>query len=251
MKALLLWMGLLMVHVTCAASVATMKPMSIRIANDDQVKITLSNQDINRLFVANDKITSVNAPTHRLITHNDASGSLFINLMGKAPLTAFITTQQGRHFSLFILPKSEPGITVQLIPQTPAPVHYRHHTGRAQHFEQSTPYEKTLVTLLRDVMLQHTPPGYSSLSPRAFEKITALQVPKYFNGNSRLPEHVVAGYLGGALTVRVLQLTNHSTQTLMLVASDFYQPGVRAVAIVNETVAPHQSDLIYEVTSHA
>jgi hypothetical protein len=51
--------------------------------------------------------------------------------------------------------------------------------------------------------------------------------------------------------VRVLRLSNNSKHTITLVASDFYMSGVRAVSIEKETLGPHQSTTIYEVTSNA
>ncbi len=251
MKALFIIMGLMLSPLALADNTTTIKPVSITIANDNQAKIILSNQDINRLFVMKDKISSLNAPNNRVIAHNDQFGSIFMNVIGKEPFTAFITTQKGRHFSLFVLPKSEPGVTVRFLPKTKIIRYYRHHTVAARRFEQSSAYEKTLVNLLRDVMLSQSPPGYTAISPSAFNQVSALQLPKYIEGRKFLKERVRAGYLGGELAVRVVRVTNSGKQATTLVASEFYMSNVRAVAIGKETLRPHESTNIYEVTSNA
>ncbi len=251
MKALFIMVGLLLSPLALADNTTTIKPVSIAIANDNQARITLSNQDINRLFVMSDKIASLNAPNNRVIAHNDQSGSIFMNIIGKKPFTAFITTQKGRHFSLFVLPKSEPGVTVRFLPKTRVVRHYRHHTAAARRFEHSSAYEKTLVNLLRDLMLSQSPPGYTAIAPSAFHVVPALQLPKYLNGRTFLKETVRAGFLGGELAVRVVRVTNSGKHRVTLIASDFYTPGVRAVAIGKETLRPHESTNIYEVTTNA
>jgi len=242
--------GIFVTPLAVAASLATFSPLSIKIANDRQVTIDLSSADINRLFVKSDKITRVTAPNNRVVAHNDQSGSIYMNVLGKTPFTAFVTTQKGRHFSLLIVPKNEPGVTVRFIPETPLPVHYRKHSRSAKHFEQSTPYEKTLVDLLRDTLLQTVPPGYSSISPKAFAEIPAFRVPLYVSQRKALSVKVVRGFLGGALAVRVLEIKNNTHHAIALNARDFYRPGVRAVAISKETVPAHRSTRIFEVISN-
>lgn len=242
--------GLIITPLAMASPVSAHSPVSINIANDQQAKIDLSSADINRIFVKSDKITSVNAPNNRLVAHNDQSGSIYMNVYGKTPFTAFVSTQHGRHFSLLVVPKSEPGVTVRFIPKTPVPVHYRKHSRSAKRFEQSSSYEKTLVNLLRESMLQNVPPGYSLISPRAFGKIRAFSVPVYLSQRKLLSENVIRGFLGGELAVRVVKINNHSNHAISLVASDFYMPGVRAVAISKEYVSAHGSTYIYEVISN-
>ena len=243
--------GLMVAHVALANTPITVAPVSIKVANDQQAKIDLSNEDINRVFVQGDKISSFNAPNRRMIAHNDQSGSIYMNVYGKSPFTAFVTTHKGRHFSLLVIPKSEPGMTVQFIPTSPVAFHYVNHRLAAKRFEQSTPYEKTLVNLLRETMLQNTPAGYSVISSSNFKSIPIFVVPKYFNKQKLVSEQVVAGFLGGELAVRVIKVRNRSRHSISLYANDFYRPGVRAVAIAHELIPPRQSTDVYEVISNA
>ena len=234
----------------CVIASASLAPLSINIANDEQANISLSSEDMNRLFVNNDKIISVNAPNSRLIAQNDQSGSIYINVTGVTPFTAFVTTESGRHFSILVMPKRVPGVTVRFMPTTPSATHYITHSAAGQKLEDSTPYENTLVALLKDAMLQQVPPGYSSIAPSAFSSIPVFAIPPYLDAKKTLAEKVVSGSLGGELGLRVIELDNKSRHNITLVASNFYMPGVRAVAIDSEYVPGHKSTYIYEVISN-
>jgi type-F conjugative transfer system secretin TraK len=242
--------GIFFTLLSVASTQTEQKPLTIKLANDNQAAIVLSNKDINRIFVAHDKIVSFNAPNNRLVAHNDQSGSIFLNVTGKETFSVFIATKKGRHFSLLITPKDMSGATVKLVPKTPAITHYRNHTAVAKHFENSSPYEKTLVTLVRDVMLGVTPPGYSQIPPISFRKIAVTRVPRHPKRWRHVSEKVRKAFLGGELAVRVLHVTNHSRHAVVLKASDFYLPGVRAVSIGKERLCAHQSTDVYEVTSN-
>lgn len=159
------------------------------------------------------------------------------------------------HFSLLITPKSEPGQTIEFQAtgfsnqnQKSAPI--VHHSVVAQAYEQSSSYEKTLVHLIRDVMLQKTPPGYTQISPKAFSQVQALTIPDSVVQGSYLSQSVKAGFLGGAFAVRVVSVTNNSSHSVQLTANQFYNPGVRAVAISQEYVQSGGKTYVFEVVSN-
>ncbi len=240
--------GLLLSPLALATSPLIIKPVTIAIANDDEAKITLSAQDINRVFVVGDKIVSLDAPHHRVIAHNDASGSLLMNVIGQEPFTVFLTTAHGRHFSLWVLPKSEPGVTVRFLPTTTIihTVYPPQHTARhVAHADQ-----KTWVNLLRDVMLSKIPPGYTRIDPPALNTVSVFQLPrmrKMSKTGPFLEERVQAGFLGGALALRIVRLTNTGKKPIAFKPRDFYTRGVKALALEKETLAPQESTNLYEV----
>lgn len=251
MKVLsLLISGILTAGICLAASTNNKKPVSMPVSNDEQVIITLSSHDINRLVVLDDKIVSINAPHNRLVAHNDASGAIFMSINGATSFTAFITTERGRHFSVLITPKRQPGVTIQFIPKTPAAVHYENHSSEAKQFEKSTPYEKTLVHLLKMTMLGKRPPGYSAVPLSSLKKMPAFHVNSHLLGNRYASQVLSAGFLGGELAVRIITVRNSSTKKITLHATDFYTPGVRAVAVEKETLGLYESGDVYEVISN-
>lgn len=239
-----------LVFQTTLASNTIVGPVKVKVANNEQATVDLSNTDVNRLFVENDKITSFNWPKDRCDPHNDPSGSVYFNVYGKSPFTAFVSTEKGRHFSLVIIPKSEPGATLMFIPTTPAVIHYSAHSALASAFEKSNPYEKTLITLLRGVMLREIPEGYTAISEKAFPTIAAFKIENISGNLNDLNQKVVAGFLGGTLALRVIKVTNTSHESVMLLARDFYSPSVRAVAIGTESLSGGESGYVYEVVSN-
>src|SRR3990167_9896154 len=66
-------------------------PRIIVITQNSEVPLDLSTRDANRIFVENQKITSINAPEGELTGHNDSSGSIYVNINSSAPFTAFIS----------------------------------------------------------------------------------------------------------------------------------------------------------------
>jgi len=250
MKCLAVLMGVLMMPLSQALPHLNNKPVTIGISNDHQAHITLSSKDINRVFVVNDKITSFNAPNNRLVAHNDQSGSVFMTVTGTDTFAVFVATKKGRHFSLLVTPKNESGVTVKFVPKTPAAAHYSNHSPQATQFEASSPYEKTLVKLLDDVMHGKTPPGYSPVPWIDFKKVAITQLPWHPKGWKTLSEKITKGFLGGELAVRVLRVTNHTRHSITLGAIYFFREGVRAVAIEKDRLKPHQSTAVYEVVSN-
>lgn len=91
------------------------KPTRINIESNDQVTLVMSKLDINRIFVENDKISAVNAPAGYFSAHNDNSGSVYANINQERPFTVFFRTENGKFFSILIIPKNEPGKTIQFI----------------------------------------------------------------------------------------------------------------------------------------
>ena len=243
-------MGVMVIPFARALPSVSQEPVTIPLSEDSQVAVNLSNKDINRIFVLNDKIVSFNAPDNRLIAHNDASGSVFMNVSGKDTFVVFITTEMDRHFSLLITPKDESGATIKFVPKTLAPIDYSNHSLQAMNFESSSPYEKTLIHLLTDVMRGDTPPGYSEIPSSGFVKIAVTDLPRHPQGLKKLSQRVESLFLGGELVVLVLLVTNHSQEMLPLKDNDFYLPGVRAIAIASTHLGPNQSTEVYEVVSH-
>ena len=252
--------GLCLMFFGNANAEQVMPPTSISISQNAQVNIDLSNTDINKIFVNGQKITAITKPDNVFNSNNDASGNVYATISGNSPFTAFVSTDQGLHFSLLITPKSEPGQTIEFLPtgfsnknsgnkaQKNAPI--VHHSVVAAAFEQSSSYEKTLVNLIRDVMLQRIPPGYTAISSNAFSQISQFVVSSTVTAVSGLTEKVQAGFLGGALAVRVLSVKNASSKPVELLANQFYNPGVRAVAISQEYLQSGGKTFVFEVVSN-
>lgn len=234
-------------------------PTVISIDPNSQASITLSKTDINRLYVHGEKITAINFPGNMLSAHNDSSGGIYVNTTSISPFTAFITTNVGLHFSLLIIPKAIPGQTIKFIAPIPKVTVGQNqpstvviqHNAEASSFEQSAPYERTVIGLIKEVELQQTPPGYTNISPKAFSQIGIFNVSGSVSNNSGLSQAMEAGFLGGSLAVRVLSVENNTSKTVQLSENEFYAPGVRAIAIQKQELNANEKTNVFEVISNA
>lgn len=226
------------------------KPQQVVIHNNVQANVSLSNKDINRVFVRGEKITAIDAPNGLLSAHNDSSGSIYLNIYGSTPFTAFVTTNNGLHFSLLILPKSEPGKTIEfkVTGYSPKQVkNYSHFNRQPNEIEKRSPYQKLLVELIRQTMLGKVPPGYSAISASAFSKIPMFKT----NSITGISQKVSAGFIGGQLAIRIVKVSNITHRGKRLYANEFYTPLVRAVAISQQYIPKGSNTYVYEVISNA
>ena len=226
-------------------------PSVIRIADDHKGSVELSKKGINRIFVVKDPITSVVSPNHRLVSHNDTSGSVFLTVMGDSPFVAYFATQKGRHFSLRVEPTSSDGQTVRIVPKTPISSDHVQSGSDARRFEASSPYEKTLLELSKSLMDGNIPAGYREVPKVDFGKMLITRVikhPKKMHGLSVTLTHV---FVGGDLALQVSTLKNHTKKTMWLSEKSFYRTGVRAIVLPIHRLGPKESTTLYEVVNHA
>ncbi|EKD92154.1 MAG: conjugal transfer protein TraK, partial [uncultured bacterium] len=111
--SLLCVIGLSFLFLKSASALQVMAPTVISITQNAQINIDLSNTDINKIFVYGQKITAITKPDAIFNSNNDSSGNVYATISGDNPFTAFISTDQGLHFSLLITPKAEPGQTIE------------------------------------------------------------------------------------------------------------------------------------------
>lgn len=246
-------------------STAVTAPLLRVLRDNDEARVIVSNRDMNRIFVRNDKITRVDVVRGRLVAHNDPSGSLLVSVSGYTPVTAFITTASGQHFSLKLSAKGISGVTLAIVLKTP-PSH-REPSGRAAgqgnttlgeaaalvNADQSA--ENAWIERLRAVLQGRVPFGDHVMTRRELESQrlwSVFSVPKRFKGQRWVTQSVAAVTLGaGHQATRILTLTNRTRYPLSLNAADFWQPSVRAVALGCRVLPPKSTTLIYEVMENA
>ena len=69
-----------------------------------------------------------------------------------------------------------------------------------------------MVRLIKDVMIQKTPSGYTEILPKAFSQIPIFTVSSNVANSNGLEQSVVGGFLGGELAVRVVSVTNETSK---------------------------------------
>lgn len=203
---------------------AVQKPTDLTFNNDQTLEVNLSDTNVNRIVVQGDEITQAVCPEgYCTATHNqgDTSGAVYLSVIGQMPFTVFFETKGGRHFGLTVTPQNLSGQTLVLTPIGGSVV--------AGSWEKNSDYRAILEELMRDMMLGKIPEGYgySSLSDADsfwFRKLALIKPVGLWTG-----DHIMGVQY---------QITNDSDQPLTIPESAFYHNGVRAVALVDQTIAP-------------
>ena len=203
---------------------------NITFSDNEQISVTLSNTDINRIAILGDKIQNINAPVGLYTARNDPNGAAYLTFTGTLPFTMYLTTVGGHNLSLFINPRPIVGKAVIFQPTSAS--------ATTAHWEETSSYQKILVTLITGMINHQNPDGYL---------YSATQKPKStdFYGLANLKP--VAFYTGSHLTGVIFEVKNKTKELITLRPAYFYQPGVRAVALSSQTINPQATAFLYEV----
>jgi type-F conjugative transfer system secretin TraK len=217
----------------------------IQFADNEQIRIALSNRDINRVFVTGDKIKTIQGPTGLYTAKNDsfdASGSAYISIYGETSFTMFMSTVKSHNFSLLVIPKTAPGRTVVLEPTTP--------TLLANTRAEVDDYQKTLIDLISNMINLEPSEDYEYFSISEAKKHkwikNAKEIKKtnFYNVADITP---VAFYRGEKLSGILSKIRNRTRNPLVLKPSYFYQSEVKAVALSLQTIPPLESCWLYQI----
>jgi len=201
---------------------------TIPFTNNERLNITLSNKDINRIIVKGDKIQSINGPSGYYSAKNDQQGAAYINTFGESPFTFFISTLRGHSVSLLVHPSQLSGKTIILKPNSQPDMHW----------EQSDSYQKNLAVLMAHMLNNTETDDYDVRvvkkgKTRNFYNIAEVKTLAVYDGS----------YLYGAIS----EIKNISRNPITLKPSYFYEPGVRAVALSEQTIPRGSSGLMYRI----
>ncbi len=86
--------------------------------DNDTISLPLSSNNLNRLVVRDDSITSFVCPIGFCTSSNsktDTSGSITLKINVAIPFTAHVGTKNGHNFTLFINPKSVPALVTEFV----------------------------------------------------------------------------------------------------------------------------------------
>ncbi len=218
------------------------KPQIISLENNDQISVTMSKVDLNRIFVDGDKITSINAPSGYFSAHNDNAGNVYVSLGQTRAFTVFISTQMKKNFSILVIPKAEPGKTIEFkfTSQDLKP---------AKTFSKTTMLideKKDLIEVVRNFLKGNIPKNYNESPNRDNEKYQEI-FEKKFKFEKKIGLKVKSTLLGKKYTICLIEVYNKSKDTLMLNEMQFNINNTSAVAIKNNLIKPKSSGLVIEV----
>jgi conjugal transfer pilus assembly protein TraK len=201
---------------------------TIPFTNNERLNITLSNKDINRIIVKGDKIQSINGSSGYYSAKNDQQGAAYVNTFGESSFTIFISTVKGHSVSLLVQPGQLSGKTIILMPNSQPEMRW----------EQADSYQKSLAALMTQMINNTETEDYDvrlvkRAKTRNFYNIAAVKTLVIYDGS----------YLYGAIS----EIKNISKKPITLKPSYFYEPGVRAVALSEQTIPRGSSGLIYRI----
>ncbi|MFJ5855717.1 type-F conjugative transfer system secretin TraK [Enterobacter cancerogenus] len=191
------------------AQTATVVPLS----NGGQASIALSNTDPNLFTVAGDRVTALTSLDGELTRQEQtANGGVIVSTLNKKPFTFILETERGLNFSVRAVPRAGAGRTVRLVSELSG-------TGdAARSWEESSPYEATLVSLSQHLLGGRLPEGWYEL-PVTRETLTP---PGLLASAERV-------WVGNHLKVVRYRVTNRTAEARHVSESDFWQNGIRAV----------------------
>lgn len=211
----------------------------IPFADNEQVRVILSNRDINRVLVAGDKIQTINGPTGLYTAKNDPFGSAYISILSDASFTIFLSTIKNHNFSLLVIPRTVPGKTVILEPTTP--------TLLANSPAETDSYQKSLIDLMSNMINLEPCEDYEYFSISDAVKrrwIKNIKKTNFYDVADVIP---LAFYRGEKLSGVISRVRNKTRNPLALKPSYFYQPGVYAVALTEQTIPPLGACWLYQI----
>lgn len=187
------------------------------------VQANISQQEPTRIKVMGDRIAQV---IHKSgvfsLQENPSAGEIFITPtpdIKKQPINVFVITEQGGTYTLVLTPKDMPATSVILNPGNTS--------HKASLWEQQTPWQQTVVSLIKALGQGRLLPGYQR---EVKETVMAL-----WDGVAFTQTEI---YRGQHLQGEVYRLKNEQNEFITVDETRFYRPGVAAVSLDKTILQP-------------
>lgn len=209
-------------------------PIIVNFADNDQFVLFFSTMDLNRLYLPNDHIVSLNGPPEAFSAHNDDAG-IYVAVQTSDPFTLFLSTAEGHHFSILVKPSEKVGgFTYEF--------HAKSAGALVAKWEEDSPYSELIMKLMRGMINGEAPAGYG------FYDISH-HAPKIHFYNIGLLKPITL-LKGAHLSTIAYEFDNTTDAPVTLSPNEFYHAGTRAVSLSQETVAAKGSAMVYVVISN-
>jgi conjugal transfer pilus assembly protein TraK len=205
----------------------------IHFNDNSSTAIQASVNNINRIFVPDDKIVQHVAPQGTFAFDKVLSkdGSLYFKpLFGDHQFTIFFTTEKGHHFSVLVSGVSENGKTIEMIPNNTSKAEVR--------WEKNQGYLKLLQSFMKNMINDKTAKGVQSIE---------VKDQKAFKGYPNTEMILKKVYQGGQIQGFVYQIMNVTDKDIHLEERKFWREGVRAISLSEHVLKPHHSGFVYTI----
>lgn len=193
-------------------------PQATLVENNARLSAVLSNTSPNKIVIDGELVTRVTGPDGAYDQQNTEDGALLLSPLTAEKFTVFIETASGLGVSVDVKPEAVNGRTLRL---TPAGMP-KADNDEAKAWEESQPWQKTLVSVARSVVNGGVPENYA--------EVAVSRAPRY---QPAVPVTLTAERQLAGQHLRVVRYRLHNpgyvTQTLS--EKQFWQKGVRAVML--------------------
>ena len=207
---------------------------TIKVGENDSVNLIMSTKDVNRVIVKDDTIASMSGPKENFLITKDAD-AVDVKVGEGKPFMSFITTSKGVHLSALIMP-SKRTIGKSYVLDT---------TGvKAQEIYKVSGYDSRIMALMTAMISGDMPLGFKAAKPGKNSQVTY----KFDQGRIRadLKETVSDSLLMGYI-YKIKNINKY--QTITLQESSFYDPTVRSISILDQSLRPGQESMLYIIKS--
>jgi conjugal transfer pilus assembly protein TraK len=223
----------------CSGSAtAEIKPSVIPFEEGSQFNVSLSNINFNRVFVEGEKIIKLSYPERAFTVDksemedpNSTEGSIYLKPTFDVPITLFLTTDKGHHFSLTITPQEAVGKTLKFVTKRQTKLDFVN--NNVGDLNQN---EEVLAAIKAGEV------------PHDFHLKRTLSRPFYIKKDIKVI--LQKQYQGEALTGYVYRLENTSNHEIPLTTALFSNNKAITLSLSDEKIAPKKVAYLYGLYSN-
>lgn len=220
----------------CSGSAtAGVMPAVISFEEGSQFNVSLSSINFNRIFVEGEKIIKLSYPERAFTVdksemddQSSMEGSIYLKPAFDVPITLFVTTDKGHHFSLTITPQEAVGKTLKLVAKPQSKLNFVNNE-----VDDLNPNENEAVLLLMK----------EGKVPKDFHLERTYSRPFYIKKDIKviLQKH----YQGEALEGYVYRLENTSNHEVALSTALFSNHKALTLSLSDERLLPKKVAYLY------
>lgn len=209
--------------------------------DDDTISLPLSSNNLNRLVVRDDSITSFVCPIGFCTSSNsktDKSGSITLKINVAVPFTAHVGTGNGHNFTLFVNPKSVPALVTEFVA-------INRHKSEPSIFDSKEFDYPMKVAMFTKQMIAHQL-YKTKVSGFALHVVDRETLPKNRSPLAVFPMKIFRGKHYSGI---IYEVKNQSKEVQTVTNAHFYSFAARSASLDREgELKPNESILLYVVT---
>lgn len=210
--------------------------------DNETLLFKISANDFNKIFITNDHITSVKGKNDsyelKQFDGKFDQGIVYIKptyYYQRQAFSVFINTEQGHSYTLFLTPLNIPSETIQITPITAA-------KNVAIKWETNSPYSQQMIQLMQSMVNDEQPDGYAVID---MGKVKPKRL------SSGVTMQLLRVYRGGMVQGEVWKIKNTCKRDVHIHPREFYQEGIRAISLLDESLSACDETILYRIISHA